>query len=223
MRWLWIFAGIVLVLFLLSILRIGVRISIRETAAAWVTIGPFRIQAAPSKPSKNKKKGGEKKEKPSDGKDRWSGLKALPKPTLEDLRSAVRTLGPPVKKALRRTGRSIRIRPLRLSVTVGGARDPAEAAKLYGLIHAAVWTVMPAAEELLAIPEPGIHVGLDFDLAKTKAEGEIGISIRLGTIAAVGFGIGVPALKWHLAWRKKRKPPARSGQKRETVTGGTAA
>ena len=138
-------------------LRIGVRISVQETAAAWVTVGPIRIQVAPSKPKKDKKKAEPKKKKTTDGKDKLKRLKKLPKPTLEDIRSAIETLGPPLNRALYRTRRGIRIHPLHLSVTVGGANNPAEAAELYGLLHAAVWTAMPVAEELLVIPEPSIH------------------------------------------------------------------
>lgn len=223
MLWLWIIAGLILLLLLLSRLRVGVRISLRETAAAWVTVGPIKIQVAPSKPSKNKERPKEKEKNPPEKKAKKR--RAMPKPTLEDILSAAETLGPPMKGALRRTRRSIRIHPLQVSATVGGAHDPAEAAKWYGLLHAAVWTVMPVAEELLSIPEPGIHVGLDFDSPKTKVTGEIGISIRLGTITAVGCGIGIPALKWYLAWRKKRTPTDQPEKKAETepAGGGTAA
>ena len=225
MLWLWIIGGIVLLLFLFCMLRIGVRITVQETAAAWVTVGLIRIQVAPSKPKKSKKKAEPKKKKTTDGKDKLKQLKKLPKPTLEDIRSAIDTLGPPLKRALRRTRRGIRIHPLQLSVTVGGAHNPAEAAELYGLIHSAVWIVMPVAEELLVIPEPSIHVGLDFDAAGFKAAGEVGISIRVGTIIALGFGIGIPALKWFLSWLKKRKPevPPKLKDKKDRPTVDTAA
>jgi len=223
--WLWIIGGIAILLFLFCMLRIGVRISVQETAAAWVTVGPIRIQVAPSKPKKDKKKAEPKKKKTTDGKDKLKRLKKLPKPTLEDIRSAIETLGPPLNRALYRTRRGIRIHPLHLSVTVGGANNPAEAAELYGLLHAAVWTAMPVAEELLVIPEPSIHVGLDFDAANFKANGEVGISIRVGTIIALGFGVGIPALKWFLSWLKKRKPETLSEPKDEKgrPAGDTAA
>lgn len=225
MLWLWIIGGIAIFLFLLCLLRIGVRISVQGTAAAWVTVGPFRIQVAPSKPKKEKKKTEPKKKKPPEGKDKQKQPKKFPKPTLDDIRSAIHTLGPPLKRALRRTRRGIRIDPLRISFTVGGANNPAEAAELYGLLHAAVWTVMPVAEELLVIPEPSIHVGLDFDAAGFKAAGDVGISIRVGTIIALGFGVGIPALKWILSWFKKKKaePRPESKDKKDTPAGSAAA
>ena len=59
------------------------------------------------------------------------------------------------QKALRRTRRGIRVDPLRLSATLGGAEDPAAAAELYGGLHALVWTGMPALEKLVVIRDPG--------------------------------------------------------------------
>lgn len=217
MLWLWIIGGVALLFLLFCLLRIGVRVWIDETAAAWVTVGPLKIQVAPSKPKR--KKAEKKKEKTKNGKNK---LKNLPKPSLEDIRSAITTLGPPCKKALRRTRRSIRVNPFQVSATIGGAEDPAVAAEIYGFAHAAVWTGMPMAEELLVIPNPGIHIGLDFNLPKTKVTGEFGVSIRIGTLIALGFGVGIPALKWFLAWRK-RNEPAKPPEKKDRSVDNTAA
>ncbi|MBQ5927647.1 MAG: hypothetical protein IIW96_00550 [Oscillibacter sp.] len=78
-------------------------------------------------------------------------------------------------------------------------------AQVYGYIHAGVWTVMPLLEKVLDIPEPYIHVGLDFESPDTKVEGEAGLSIRLGTLLKVGLTVAVPALRWFLKWNKKQK------------------
>ena len=99
--------------------------------------------------------------------------------------------------------------PLRLSATLGGAEDPAAAAELYGGLHALVWTGMPALEKLVVIRDPGIHLGIDFDAQETRAEGELGISIRLGTLIAVGTQLAVPAIGWLRRFMKRRRmPPA---------------
>ena len=110
-----------------------------------------------------------------------------------------------MKRALDRTRKGIRIHPLQLSLTVGAEGDPAVGAQLYGYMHAGVWSVMPALEKVLDIPDPYIHVGLDFESPDTSVEGEAGISIRIGTVLAVGFTVAVPALKWFLKWNKQRK------------------
>ncbi len=93
--------------------------------------------------------------------------------------------------------------------TLGGAEDPAAAAELYGGLHALVWTGMPALEKLVVIRDPGIHLGIDFDAQETRAEGELGISIRLGTLIAVGTQLAVPAIGWLRRFMKRRRmPPA---------------
>ena len=117
---------------------------------------------------------------------------------------------PAAQKALCRTRRSIRVDPLRLSVTLGGAEDPAAAAELYGGLHALVWTGMPALEQLVVIRDPGIHLGIDFDAQETRAEGELGISIRLGTLIAVGTQLAVPAIGWLRRFMKRRRTPPAS-------------
>ena len=99
---------------------------------------------------------------------------------------------------------------MNLSVILGGGEDPVTAAQLYGELHAGVWSVMPLLGQLLVIPEPHIHVGLDFQADQTVLEGELGVSARIGTLLAVAATVGFPALKWFLRYQKKQKkqPPA---------------
>lgn len=209
---LWITLAVLLALAIfLWRLRLGLYVVFgRGQAAADLTIGPFRVRLVPSKeakktPQETKKTGKPKKEP----KDLAEAAKKIPKPKLEDLQDAARTLWPAAKKALRRTRRGIRVDPLRLSATLGGAEDPAAAAELYGGLHALVWTGMPALEKLVVIRDPGIHLGIDFDAQETRAEGELGISIRLGTLIAVGAQLAVPAIGWLRRFMKRRRmPPA---------------
>ena len=211
---LWITLAVLLVLgILLWRLRLGVYIAFGgEQVRADLTIGPFRVRLAPSKetkkPPQETKKPGKPKKEP---KYLTETAKKVPKPTLEDIRDAIQTLWPASKKALRRTRRGIRIKPLRLAVTLGGAEDPAAAAELYGGLHALIWTGMPALERLVVIPDPAIHLGLDFDAPETRAEGELGISIRLGTLIAVGMQLAAPAIGWlrrNLKRKQRQQPPA---------------
>ena len=223
LRWLWIILGVIAVFWLLGRIRVGAHIMLQANSPTIrVKIGPFGFQVFPAKKTeqppkekKSKQKKAAKKQNKSADSGKKTAEQAKPKITFEVIRSAFDALWPPLKRALERTCRSIRIRPLDLSVTVGGARDPASAAELYGYIHMGVWTGMPILEQLLVIPDPHIHVGIDFDAVQTRTEGELGISIRIGTIFAVAVGIGIPAVKWYLNFTKKQKqqeqPPAESG------------
>ena len=209
MRWLWIILGIIAVFWLIGRIRLGVHVALQANSpTVTAKIGPFGVQLFPAKKKKDKppkeKKPKKAKKKTTEAKAAETEKKKLPKITLEDIRSAIDALWPPLKRALGRTRRSIRIRPLDLSVTVGGAKDPAAAAELYGYIHMGVWTGMPALEQLLVIPDPHIHVGIDFDAPDARLDGEAGLSIRIGTLVAVALGVGIPALKWFMKFQKKQ-------------------
>ena len=225
MRWLWIALAVLLALgIVIWRLRLGLYVAFGGgQAAADLTIGPFRIHLAPSKtqkkpPQKTGKPGKPKREP----KDLTEAVNKVPKPTLSDRRDAAETLWPASNNALRRTRRSIRVKPLRLAVTLGGAADPAAAAELYGGLHALIWTGMPALERLVVIPDPAIHLGLDFDAEMTRAEGEIGLSIRLGTLIAVGVQLALPAIGWIRRFlRRKRQTP--SPKTADTAAGSHAA
>ena len=199
---LWITLAVLLALAIfLWRLRLGLYVVFgRGQAAADLTIGPFRVRLVPSKeakktPQETKKTGKPKKEP----KDLAEAAKKIPKPKLEDLQDAARTLWPAAKKALRRTRRGIRVDPLRLSATLGGAEDPAAAAELYGGLHALVWTGMPALEKLVVIRDPGIHLGFLYNMVRIIA----------GTLIAVGTQLAVPAIGWLRRFMKRRRmPPA---------------
>ena len=208
MVWLWILAVIVLLTVLLCRTRVG----------AWaafgggdlrldVQFGFLRVQILPAKPKKAKKPPKKKKQTPPK-KEPEAGKPKLSF-TLEDGKDALRTLLPPLKRALRRFGRGIRVKPLRLSLVLGGQEDPAAAAQAYGEIQAAVWTGMPLLERLVDVRDVYIHTDVDFMASAAAVEGEAGVTIRIGTLLAMGFGLAFPALGWFLRWRKrcKARPP----------------
>ena len=213
MIWLWILGILILLAVLIARTRIGVRVRFGEGLLwAALTVGPFRVpltgeekaaQQKDAKPAKKRKQTAKKAPK-KDARPRF------PKVTAADVKEAVRTLWPPLKKALGRTRRSIRLDPMTVSVVIGAAEDPAAGAEAYGWASGAMYNLLPALEELVRIPDPRAHIGLDFDSGETRAEGEIGLSVRIGTLIAVGFGVGVPALRWLTELRRKQEaaPPA---------------
>ena len=208
----WILGVLAALLVLLCLTRVGVHATLYGgDPTVRVRVGLFRIRIYPPKAKSPKKEAQPQPKKKSEKSAKPKKERPpMPKPQLTDIRDAVHTLWPPLRRALDRTRRGIRLHPLDLSVTVGGREDPAAGAELYGYLHAGVWAAMPVLEQLLVIPAPHIHVGVDFDSAETELSGEIGVSIRIGTVLAMGLGVGIPALKWFLAFRKKqqKQPPA---------------
>lgn len=122
-----------------------------------------------------------------------------------DIRSALPYLWQSLKGALRKTRQRLRIDPMQVSVILGGEEDPAASAETYGWVSAAVWTFMPRLEELMRIPDPYIHLDVDYSAAETKAEGEVGLSFQIRDLFAIGFAFGIPVLKWLLRWKKEKK------------------
>lgn len=209
MRALFVIGMIAAIFALFCLLPLGVTVIFGKPVVAKVRIGPIQIQVAPSKKKKKAPTGTDEPEKEDKhlerGKELFEKLKKSPKSALETAKSAYNSLWPPTKKALRRLLRGIRIDPMQIGVTLGGSKDPAETAALYGRAEGALWAIMPALEQLVRIPHPGIHLGMDFDSEKTDVQGEIGVSVRIGTLLAIGFGVGIPALRWFLKYNKQQK------------------
>ncbi len=192
--------GIFLLLFLLiCLLRVRILVEAGETITLHLCIGPFSRQLYPLPAKKEPKT--EKAEKKTKDK------KAIPKPTISDIKDAYHALKPAVIKALRRTRRGIRIEPLNIAVIFGGREDPAGTAETYGYASAAVWSVMPALEQLLTIPDPHIHLDMDFEADKLRIRGSAGVGIRIGTLVLIAIGVAIPAIRWLIRYTKKTKLP----------------
>lgn len=212
---LWIVLAAALVLWLLSRVRLGI-LAEGESGAVRVRVrlGPVRWQVYPPRMPEAPKK----REKASSGKRREGGRSARrrgkpPKVTAALIRSAMEEVWPPVRRALARFGRGIRLDPLMLAVTLGAAADPVSGAQTYGAAQAAVWTLMPVLERLADVPDPRIHIGVDFSRETTRAEGSVGISVRLGTLLAAALQAGIPAVRWYQKNCEQSPSAARQGRR----------
>ena len=224
----YIILGILLFFFLLSLLRIGVRADfaggLADTSVT-VIAGPTRIQVLPKtdKPDKPQKPKKEKKKKTP----REESAKGEEKKKLSLSAQDIRTLLPAVwaslKGGLRKTRQRLLIDPLELSVVLPGAMDPAGAAELYGYINAGMWTVMPQLEQLTRIPDPGLHVEVDFDSEQLRLTGRLGVSLQIRDMFAIGGAFAGPVIRWFLAMRKRQSAAEKTraaqsaAQQREAV------
>lgn len=201
---LWILGILAFLLVWLCLTRVGAQVTLSGgSTVVDVKFGLFRFRVFPGKkkPKASKEQDAEKTEKPKKKQEK----QPLPKPTFSDIKDAVGTLWPPLKRALDRTRRGIRIHPLTVSLILGGADDPAAAAEQYGYLQAAIWTGMPVLEKVLDIPDPRIHTDIDFDAPEPLIEGTVGVTARIGTLLGVGLSVAIPALRWFLRFRKKVK------------------
>ena len=198
---LWILGVLAALLLLLCLTRVGARVVLKDgSATVDVKVSVFRIRVYPKK----EKPEAEQKDKKKKEKGKGS-KKTFPKPSLEDIKDAAKTLWPPLKKTVGRVRRGIRIHPMNLSLTLGGQEEPDKTAELYGYLHSGMWSVMPGLEEGLDIPDPHLHIGIDFTSEQAVVEGELGVTARIGTLLRAGLTVGIPALRWFLKYRKKMK------------------
>lgn len=226
MLFLKILGVLALLILLLCLLRLGVRVSWGGELRLTAILGPLRLQLLPKKPPKPKKER-PKKAKPAekDGKKPEKARSSLPKLNREDIREALRLLLPALKKALCKLGRGIRIDPLRISLTLTGKNDPADAAEKFGYLQAAVWAWMPQLERWLRIPAPRIHTDVDFNAEETDFSGEAAVTLRIGTLLAMGLALIGPAVRWFRSFRKRHReddtkektPPQRAEEPPETA------
>ena len=186
----WIILGVIAALIVVILcLRVGVTASFGEELRVTARIGPVTMQIIPPPEKKPKK--------------------AKPEKAAKDEKKPKEKKKPDIhltfeEGALRRAGKRIRIDPMRLSF-VFADEDPVNTAQWYGWANTAMWTVMPRLEEWIHIPDPHIHMEMDFTAAETKVSGTVGASYRIGDLLAIGFAAAGPVLKFGIPFLRKQK------------------
>ena len=199
-----ILGGIVLLLLAVWLLRLHVEIVFGQELRVTAKIGPKKLTLLP-KPEKKEKPGKKKAKKPEQP-AAAEGKKEKQFPfTFEEIRSALPVVFEALKKALGKIRRRMVVEPLDVSIVFGGS-DPVKVAEMYGWAGTAVWTMMPQLERLLNIPDPHIHLGVDYDTFTLHAEGRVGVRLRVGDVIVIALTLALPVLKWYLARRRKNAP-----------------
>ena len=199
--------GIILLIFILiGFLRVGVLMQFGDELRVQLSVGPFRFTLLPAKEKKEtpKKKAKEKKPKSEGEEAKQKKKPSLPKPTKEELRDLITTALSALKETAKRTCKRLRMEIL----IVFGGTDPADIAQTYGYASAAMWGVMPHLEDLFHIPDPSLHLRMDYGAEKTRAEGSVGCSLRIRDGLRILIALLWPLLKWYLRYKKAHKNDA---------------
>lgn len=200
--------GLLALLLLLLLLPLGAQVRFGgEETELRVRIGPLRLPPEKLAALKKEKKGKEPaEEKPAQPHEKPpKKKKSLPKFTLDELFDLIGTALHALGKALRRLCRGVHLDPLELCITLGGDGDPSKLAENYGYVNAALWTFMPQLEKLFTIPDPCIAVNADFEGGPTRAEGHVGVHLRLMTLLVMLLVLAWPLLMWYRRYKKAHK------------------
>ena len=174
--------------------------------------GPVKLWAYPGeetaegesekqKKSRRKKKQAKDSEEREEAEKKKAGLKVNRSQILYSLKKLPPVLG----KALRRTGRRITLKPLKVYLLVAGS-DPADTAVLYGELEAALGAGLPAVHRLIRIQDQDIQLFLDFQQEEMDCIADVGVSIRIWDLLVIGLGAGAGLLKWLIGFRRLADP-----------------
>ena len=190
---------VLLVLWLISLIRLGARVKYGE-AGLYVTAlaGPLNIQILPMKPKKRtkpKKEKKPKKKKPAKEKK----PKADGKPgTLSRLMKLLPIIG----QACGSLKRKIRIDDLELELIWGGS-DPASIALGYGQANAALGMLWPIFDNNFKVKRSNFEISMDYGRSQPAVELQAAVTMTIGQIMVLGVHYGVKAL---FTWIKSGRP-----------------
>lgn len=202
--------GIVLAILLFAVsLRVGVIFHFGEEVTLKLRIGSLRVTILPKREKKTtqKKAGTAIKKK--------AKKRSYPKLKAAEIYDLVTSVFSGLKNMARRAGKHLYVDPLELSVIIGGS-DPAEIAQSFGVANALMWSLMPRAEETFRIPDPAIHLEMDYNAPKTTVTGTVGLSFRVGNIIMLVWAVAGPLLTW---LRRYKKAHANDPTPSETAKG----
>lgn len=209
---LWVLLGLLALLAAALLIPVKIRGSYEEgNPLLYIRYGPVKLQLFPLKEKAEAKEKLSKKKKTKPEKPK----KPKAKINREQILYALEKLPPILGLALKRTGRSIHIRPLKLYVLVAGS-DPADTAMLYGRMEAALAAGFPVLERALRLKDADVRLYVDFTERQMDCIADVGVSLRPWSLVWMALRAGGSLLKWYLGFRKLAAPPPPEPDKEKT-------
>lgn len=194
------------------ILPAHIRFSYDQGALALrVRYGPLRLQLFPQKEKKASPAREGEADRPEKKKKKAQKPKPRAKINLDQILYSLETLPPILGRLLRRTGRGVRVGPLKVHLLIACA-DPADTALLYGRIQAALSAALPTLHRTVRIKDQDIRLFPDFLGDRMDLIADVGLSLRPWVLISAGVRAGGSALKWFLGFRKLASPPPAEAQ-----------
>ena len=198
-----VIGNILLIFLLIGFLRVGALLRFGQELNLRLSVGPFRFTLLPAKEKKETAQEAAKTKKEEE-KRAEKKKRGLPKLTKEEKKDLISTALSALRESARRACKRLRIDPLEILVVFGGS-DPAKIAQTYGYANAMMWGLMPHLEDIFLIPEPSLHLRMDYSAEKT---GSVGCSLRIRDGLRILIALLWPLLKWYLRYKKAHKNDA---------------
>ena len=211
---LYVILGIILFLFLLTLLNIHITAIYHNELRLWVRIAFVKLQLVPPKPKKKKKK--KKKTQKSPKKQPKKKPEEEPKKKSFDFKAFVKEKGVSgiiniVKEIAKLAGGTVSdvlsaftVTRLKLDIKVAGS-DAADSAIKYGRVCAALFPSLQLIMTVVKVKKYDVNVNPDFsDEPKNSADAEVFAKIRIISILRIGIKRGLQALKLFIKAKPKK-------------------
>lgn len=208
---LYIILGILLLLFLITLLNVWVFASYNEELRLFIKIAFIKLQLVPPKPEKKKKKHKKKQNKKEPNKEKPEKEKSfsikdyVKEKGISGILNIVKRVADLAVGALKDLLSKATVTKLSLRIRVAG-ENAADSAIKYGGVCAALYPALKVIAEVVTIEDYNIDVEPDFsDKPKNSAKGEVVAKIRIISILKVVFKRGLQALRLLLKAKPKHK------------------
>ncbi|MCC8129585.1 MAG: hypothetical protein LIO51_06585 [Clostridiales bacterium] len=206
-----IFLTILLLLFLLTLVRVGVEFSYGEEGISLrIRLGKIYITLLPQKPKpekpekKPKKPREAKKKEPQEKPTEEQKKGGLPLPLMELISLAIDAVGQLLSR--------LQIDTLEIRYTIAGKDDPANAAIQYGMICAGAGGLVPVLENTFyCIKRRDIDARVDFEARESLIWLRLALSIRIGQVLSIALRLGWRFLRSYLAHQKEQQKETQEG------------
>lgn len=196
--------AVVLVLWLISLLRVGGGAEYSEEGlVVRLRLGPFRFVIFPLKPKEEKPEKPQKPKKEKKEKEKPPETES-PVEKIGGLLSLIMDFLPMAAQAAGTLLRKIRIDELVLHLT-WAAPDPADAAMGYGAGQAALGVIWPLLDRNFRIKDRDVGVAVDFERTEPILYARAALSLTIGQCIAFGAVYGLKALAIFLRHRPRRE------------------
>ncbi len=185
-----ILLSIVAIFWMLSLIRLGIRVVYGEDGLrVSLLVGPAKFYVLPMREKKHGRHEMKKREK-----EHVEQRVSVEKVGQHQVLVRILELMPTVLEAAGALRRKICINDVHLTLIWGGT-DPASTAIGYGRANAVLGMIWPLVEHNFKVKHCQIHTGIDYERTHPQVDGWAKVTITVGQIIALGCWYGLKILK----------------------------